>query len=196
MMTTVYKLTKPDLTTYGGFRYEPGQRYLFPGTGELCGPGYSHAYTSAPLALLLNPIHAHYVPCRLWRADGEIAKTDHGLKVGCRSLCLVAEIAVPDIPLDARVTFGIWCALAVYPATAFRVWAEAWLGGTDRSAAGAAQAAAGGAVARAVGAVEWAAARAAGAAEWAAEYPLNLEALAAAALTPWEPDVRGAGGEE
>jgi len=177
-MSIVYKLTKPDMSTYGGFRYEPGRLYTFPGTGELCGPGYSHAYTSAALALLLNPIHADYHPCRLWRAEGAIAKTDLGLKVGCRTLRLVTEITVPTVSIEARITFRIWCALAVEKDPSFRAWAEGWLGGADRSEA----------AAKAWAAWATAAAWAARAAAAVEAVELDLDALAAAALAPWEPE--------
>src|SRR3972149_2796205 len=109
-LTRVYKLTRLDLTTYGGYQYVQGVRATFPGTGELCGPGWSHAYTSPQLALLLNPLHAAYTPCRLWAADGVIGATDRGLKVGCSALTLRREIAVPEIAIEERVRFGVGCA--------------------------------------------------------------------------------------
>lgn len=34
-METVYKLTRPDRTTFRGFHYEVGRRYIFSGGGAL-----------------------------------------------------------------------------------------------------------------------------------------------------------------
>lgn len=157
-MTRIYKLTRPDQTTYGGFRYEVGRTYTFPGTGPLCSAGWSHAYTSPQLAVLLNPIHADYRPFTLWTADGEVGATDHGLKVGCSRLTILHEIPVPTVPVEQCVTFALYCALAVYAEPKFVRWAEAWLAGTDRT----------------------------GAAAWAAA--LDLQGIARTALLPWEPE--------
>ena len=216
-MTTVYKLTRPDLTTHAGYQWALGERRTFPGTGSLCARGWAHAYTSPALALFLNSVHAQYVPCRLFEGEGRIGATDHGLKVGCSELMLTRELPVPEVTSEQRVTFETHCALAVYTATPFVAWAEGWLSGQDRSAqaaqaaARAAQVAAARAAARAARAAQaaaWAAAwaaqaaqvaaaraaaRAAQAAVWAAQAaaqaelarPLDLDALAAAALLPW-----------
>ena len=180
--TRVYKLTKPDLTTYNGFQYVPGQTYTFPGTGELCGPGWSHAYTSPQLALLLNPIHGNYTPCRLWEAEGVVGATDLGLKIGCSTLTLRREITVPEVTTEQRVTFAISCALAVYTVPAFSAWTAAWLSGEDRTEAAAEAARA------AAGAAAWAAwaAEAARAAAWAAAWAAEAaRAAGAAAGAAW-----------
>ena len=187
-MTTVYKLTRPDLTTHAGYQWALGERRTFPGTGSLCARGWAHAYTSPALALFLNSVHAQYVPCRLFEGEGRIGATDHGLKVGCSELMLTRELPVPEVTSEQRVTFATHCALAVYTATPFVAWAEGWLSGQDRSAqaaqaaARAAQVAAARAAARAAQAAVWAA-QAAAQAELAR--PLDLDALAAAALLPW-----------
>src|SRR3972149_4809780 len=106
ILPRVYKLTRPDLTTYNGFQYVVGTRYTFPGTGALCGPGWSHCYTSPQLAVLLNQIHANFLAYRLWAADGVVGTTDHGLKLGCSVLTLVRDIPVPVITTEQRVTFA------------------------------------------------------------------------------------------
>src|SRR3990167_450798 len=136
-LTRVYKLTRPDLTTYNSFQYVQGTRYTFPGTGPLCSPGWSHVYTSPQLAVLLNAIHANFPASRLWAADGVVGATDHGLKLGCSALTLRREIPVPVITTEQRVMFALWCALAVYRSPGFVAWAEGWLSGRDRSASAA-----------------------------------------------------------
>jgi hypothetical protein len=212
----VYKLTNEDLTSYGGFQYEVGRHYTFPGTGPLCGCGWSHCYTSPQLALLLNPIHAAFRRPRLWAADGLVGATDCGLKVGCSELTLVREIPVPEVTPEQRVSFALTCALAVHRDPGFVAWADGWLSGKHRStaaadsAAGAAEeaaraaragaraalaaAGAAGAAEEAALAAAWAALaaeEAAWAAAWAAEADrsLDLGALARNALLPWAPEL-------
>jgi hypothetical protein len=189
----LYKLTDPNLVTHRGFTYTPGQwTPTLSGEGNLCGPGWYHAYTHPGLALLLNPIHANYQPCRLWEAEGEIGRTDYGLKVGVRRLRLSHELMVPTLTSEQRVTFALYAALAVYRTPRFVNWAENWLAGTDRTqaAARAAAWAAEAAAARAAAlAPVWAAEAAARAAAWAAEAAAtDLVAWADAALIgiTWE----------
>src|SRR3990167_1669459 len=163
MTTRVYKLTRPDLTTYQGFQYVVDRCFTFPGSGPLCSAGWSHAYLSPQLAVLLNPIHGQNEPARLWAADGIVGATDCALKGGCSQITLRHEIFVPAITIEQRVGFGIRCAQAVYYEPSFQRWGETWLSGGNRVEA---------AEARAVKATAWAvgtaraAARAAEAAAW------------------------------
>ena len=177
-MTTLYKITRLDLTTYGGFQYTPkAWTPTLTGRGDICGSGWYHAYTHPGLALLLNPIHGNYsMPFRLWRAEGVIGINDHGLKVGITRLRLVQELQMPTITTESRVSFALLAALAVYPTSAaFTQWAESWLSGADRTEAAASEASA--AAARAAEA----AARAAWAAEASAMAARAVEAAARAA---------------
>jgi hypothetical protein len=59
-MTIVYKLTDQHLQTYQGYQWAVGERREFPGTGDLCGAGWCHAYTHPLLAVILNPIHVGF----------------------------------------------------------------------------------------------------------------------------------------
>ena len=184
-MTTLYKITRLDLTTYGGFQYTPkAWTPTLTGRGDICGSGWYHAYTHPGLALLLNPIHGNYsMPFRLWRAEGVIGINDHGLKVGITRLRLVQELQMPTITTESRVSFALLAALAVYPTSAaFTQWAESWLSGADRTEAAASEASAAAARAAARAAEAAAvAARAGGAAEMAAMAARAAEAAARAA---------------
>ena len=146
-MTTLYKLTdQAGYTRKGkanGCLWGNGVSHSGTGEGDLCGPGYIHAYTDPLLALLLNPIHASIKNPRLWVCEGEIAKSDRGLKVGCVELTAVSEIPVPAVTEEHRIRFGILCALEVYDDKEFASWARSWLDDKDRTAI-AAHAAAGG----------------------------------------------------
>ena len=133
----VYKLTDKNLRAHGGFQWKIGERVSASGTGPLCTDGWLHAYEHPLLAVLHNPIHANYSPCRLFRArgTGKILR-DGMLTLGCKHMVLVKEISVPEITITQRVTYGILCARAVVPETntVWHLWADNWLSGKDRSA--------------------------------------------------------------
>ena len=165
-MTTIYKLTDQSMQTYDGFQWTLNKTETADGKGDLCGPGFLHAYTDPLLAVLLNPIHAGIENPRLFRAEGTIKKTDHGLKVGCTEMTLVEELPLPVVNTTQRVAFGILCAKEVCRSAEWTAWADNWLSGKDRSERAAAKAVAR-AAAKAAAEAAWAAraARAAAAAE-------------------------------
>jgi hypothetical protein len=187
----IYKLTDGDGQTRGGTQWGPGVSHSGTGEGELCGPGWIHAYEHPLVAVLLNPIHADFKHPRLWEAEGEIAIRDGQLKCGCKTLTTIREIPLPEITTEMRVRFAILCAKDVCADLSWNAWANGWLSGEDRSAeaayrsaeaAYAAQAAAAAAEAAWAAYAAYAAARAAAAAEaaWAA-WAAHAAARAAAA---------------
>jgi len=202
----VYKLTNQNLQTHGGYQWEPGVARETDGRGNLCGPGWLHYYHDPLLAVLLNPIHADIEGPILWEAEAEgLHRDDRGLKGGCTRLTLLRRIELPQITTEQRVRFGILCAKVICDNPAWNAWADRWLDGSDRSqesAWAATEAAARAARAARAAEAAWAAARAARAAEaawaaaetaaraaeaaWAAEAaegtPLDLIAIARAAL--------------
>lgn len=156
-VATAYKLTTQEMTTYNGFQWEMGKVVTTSGEGDLCGPGWLHAYRDPLLGLFLNPIHANISNPRLWVVEvGSAFLDDRGLKCGYTSMKLVRQLRVPVITTEQRVRFAIACAWK-HGDSQWRRWAMNWLDGTNRSAASATRA--------------WAAARAtaAAAAAWAAE---------------------------
>ena len=171
-MAKLYKLTDVDGYTRNNTRWGKNVTHTTDGSGELCGPGWLHAYTDPLLAVLLNPIHCNYSSFRLWEAEGEIGKNDMGLKVGTRSLTTIREIPIPKITIKQKIRFAIFCAMAVYNDTTWTDWAKQWLSGKGRSA----DAAAGAAEAAEAEAETAAAARAA--AEVAASKTLDFIAIA------------------
>jgi len=208
---TLYKLTDKDDRTYNGMQWGEGVTHTASGTGELCGPGWIHAYTDPLLAVLLDPIYAGFGPtAHLWEAEGVIGTTHHGLKVGCTSLTTLRRVGLPALTTEQRVRFAILCAREVYTDPAWTAWADCWLSGENRMRAAAAAAEEEVAVAtwaaretgrEAAVAAAWAvrgsraaaevaveaevaaAAWAAGAVEAAAEAGLDLPALARRAVT-------------
>lgn len=170
-MTKLYKLTTPDNKTRPGkdneCRWGENVTHSGTGKGDLCGPGYIHAYTDPLLAVLLNPLHGDYPNPNLWECEGEIAKHDGQLKVGCVTLTTVRQIELPKITTEQRAKFAILCAKQVCTDPAWNNWADKWLSGADRTAWAAWAAWAAGAA--------WAA---------AAEAPdIDLAAIAKAAIT-------------
>ena len=198
-MSNLYKLTDRDGQTWGGTQWGPGVSHSGTGEGELCGPGWIHAYEHPLVAVLMNPIHADFKNPRLWEAEGKIAIRDGQLKCGCKTLTTIREIPLPSITTEMRVRFAILCAKEVCASySAWNAWADRWLSGEDRSeaAAEAAWAAAyrsaayRSAWASAVWAAAWAAASAASAAS--AAYRAAYRAAWAAAEAAAEAAYRSA----
>jgi hypothetical protein len=131
----LYKLTNERGQTRDETQWGEGVTHSGTGKGELCGPGWIHAYTHPLLAVLLNPIHADFQNPQLWEAQGKIGKNDYGLKVGCRRLTTTKRISLPIITPTQRVMFAILCVKEVCKDEKWNVWADNWMSGNDRSAA-------------------------------------------------------------
>lgn len=134
----LYKLTDGDGKTRNDTQWGPGVSHSGTGEGELCGPGWIHAYEHPLIAVLMNPIHADFKNPRMWEADGEIAIRNGQLKCGCATLTTIREIPLPEITAEMRVRFAILCAKYVRACSAWNAWADKWLSGEDRSAEAAA----------------------------------------------------------
>ena len=111
-----FKLTDENGQTHGQTQWGPGATHSGTGKGApLCGPGWIHFYDDPLLAVFLNPIHAGFSNPRLWECEvsGEI-RNDQGLKFGAQTLTTLREITpVPEVTLEHRVRFAIFCALEV-----------------------------------------------------------------------------------
>jgi hypothetical protein len=133
-MTLLYKLTRADHTTHGGCQWGEGTEHTAMGVGKLCTSGWLHAYTSPLLAVLLDPIHGNFgAAAVLWEAEGDVGKTDHGLKVGCTWLRTSRIIPMPKVTTTQRVAFGILTSRENIAEPVWLAWAERWLSGQDRS---------------------------------------------------------------
>ena len=187
-MTTCYKLTRQDNTTYNNCLWGEGITHETDGIGELCGPGWLHAYSHPLLAVFLNPIHADIENPKLWECIGDgRCLDDRGLKCGYTRLTTVREVPLPEVTTEQRIAFTILCSKEVCRDPKWTVWADNWLSGDDRTETAALAAtstadywaarAAARAVARAAYLAEaaYAAAYAAArAADWAADVAANL----------------------
>ena len=186
-VATIYKLTDMNMKTYGGYPWVLGKWNRTSGKGDLCGPGWLHAYTSPVLAELLDPIHANFREYRLFRgeASGPVI-SDRGLKVGYTNMRITEELPRRHITTENRIRFGIACACRVYTSAEYRAWAGRWVSGADRTEAAARTAATAVRAARTAATATWATevaeAAAAEAAEVAAEAAWAAEAAAKAAV--------------
>lgn len=129
----LYKLTDGDGKTLNGTQWGPGVSHSGTGEGELCGPGWIHAYEHPLIAVLLNPIHADFKNPRLWEAKGEVGLREGQLKCWCATLTTIREIPLPEITAEMSVRFAILCAKYVCACRAWNAWADKWLSGEDRS---------------------------------------------------------------
>ncbi len=180
-MITLYKLTDGDGQTWGGTQWWPGVSHSGTGKGELCGPGWIHAYEHPLIAVLMNPIHARFRTPRLWEAEGEVGLRNGQLKCGCKTLTIIREIPLPAVTTEMRVRFAILCAKEVCADLPWNAWADKWLSGEDRSEAAAGAAAGAAWAAWAAEAAAWAAEAAAAAAQTAAGAAAYRSAWAARA---------------
>lgn len=183
-METLYKLTDRKDQTFKGTQWGEGVTHTASGEGDLCGPGWLHAYEDPVVAVLLNPVHAEFAEPHLWLAEGVVGLREHRLKVGCTELTTVKRIPLPKVTTEQRVRFGILCAMEAVEAVeahgAYKGsllwirWANKWLSGEDRTAA------------EAEAAVEEARLHA----PWAARYAAL--AARAAASCAWSPKIEAA----
>jgi len=133
-MTYKYKLTDQDMKTHNGFQWKLNKWVKTSGEGYLCHDGWLHCYDDPLLAVLHNPIHADIENPRLFRCEVKGKTKRKGqMKCGWSEMRLVEELEVPKITTEKRVKYAIYCALEVYKDEEFRVWAENWLSGKDRS---------------------------------------------------------------
>ena len=133
-MTTLYKLTRADFTTYNNTLWGEGVSHEALGYGELCGPGWIHAYEDATLGMMMNPVHADFNPFVVWEAEGEIGIRDGQFKCGTKLLTTLRIIKPIRPTMINRVAFGILCGKAIYTGPKWNDWADRWLDGTDRTA--------------------------------------------------------------
>lgn len=131
----LYKLTDSKSQTYNKTQWGEGVSHTAAGKGDLCGPGWIHAYTSPLLAVLLNPIHGNFEAetMQLWECEAKISKNDNGLKVGCASLKTIKRIKVPEFTQNQKTYFAILCAKKSYKDQNWNIWADAWICGKNRN---------------------------------------------------------------
>ena len=126
-----YKLTNQDMQTFGGMQWQLGEWGETDGQGDIGGPGWLHVYSDPTVAVLLNPIHANFAPCRLFTAEGEGAKIEStsSLQTGFTRVRLVEEVACPGVTIEQRVRAALMFAHEASADEGFRDLVAAWLSG-------------------------------------------------------------------
>ena len=139
-MTILYKLIGPngwarpvedvELTWTADLRTNTLEK----GT-HLCASPLFHAHEHPLIAVLMNPIQAHFDPVtmRLFVAEGEIVACEGQLKCGVFSLEIIEEIPVPVLTNEQRIRLAILSVKEVSASPVWRDWADEWLKGEDRS---------------------------------------------------------------
>ena len=129
------KLTDLNGQTHGGMQWGENVTHRAEGDGTaFCSPDLIHFYSDPLLAVLHNPIHANFKEFLLWEVEAEEpVYNDHGLKYGAKAVTTIKVIPTPDIPLDAKVRYGILCGKVAYQESSWNEWADNWLSGKDRS---------------------------------------------------------------
>ena len=173
----LYKLTDEQDQTKNATQWGEGITNTANGKGDLCGPGWLHAYEDPLLAVLHNPIHGNFKAPHLWEAEGEVkVKRDGQMKIGVTRLTTVKRIDLPTISKVQRTAYGILCAKSVYSDVKWNERTDKWLSGEGRTEASS----------LAAYAAEYAAVYAARAAGYAAQYAgktLDMIAIAQKAMT-------------
>jgi hypothetical protein len=171
------------MQTHNGSQWVLNEEKQTDGHGELCGPGWLHAYSDPLVAVLHNPMHAAIIYPRLFKVEcGGNFKDDSGLKCGYTSMKLIEEISLPGVNLTQQIAYGILCSLEVYRDSRYVTWAQDWLSGRNRAAAASASAATAAAITTAA-ATTTAAAASASAATAAADAAAYAAATAAITTT-------------
>ena len=129
-----YKLTTKKLTTHYGHQWEVGVEQVISKPGNvLCSDQVFHFYDSPEVAVLLNPTHANITNPLLWEVSCDEVAHD-GVKGGAKHMTLIKKVKAPRFTKLQKQVFAIKCALAVYRAKDFTIWANDFLSGKDRSA--------------------------------------------------------------
>lgn len=133
-MAKLIKLTDAMHRTRNMTQWGPGITHSGTGNGQLCGPGWIHAYECSPtVALFLNPIHAKFNPPVVWEAEGKVSLREGKLKCGCESLTTVRILHVRKPTNIQRIAFAILVAAQNNQNKEWTEWANSWLLAKDRS---------------------------------------------------------------
>ena len=134
----LYKLTDEKDQTKNATQWGTGITHTTNGEGDLCGPGWLHAYEDPLLAVLHNPIHGAFIDPHLWEAEGEGEVKRHGqMKIGVTRLTTVKRIDLPVVSTVQAIAYAILCGKEVCDNVEWNRWADRWLSGEDRSEASA-----------------------------------------------------------
>jgi hypothetical protein len=178
-----YKLLSQNNTSYNNTKWELNKPQTKPNISNprMCSNDVLHCYAHPLLAAFFNSIHANIKTPKLFeiKIDKVIAKDS--TKQASLSQTLLRQIPLPIITHEQRTEIAIRCAYTSTNNINWKIWADNWLNGRDRSRASAdAATASSAAYAHAAYAASAAASSAAPASSAYADYTYAYAATAAA----------------
>jgi hypothetical protein len=131
----IYKLTTSQNTTRNSCLWIPEEWKKTSGDGNLCGPGWLHAYNDPLVAIFMNPLHASIADPILWQGEarGKFLD-DKGLKCGYSEMRIIKRMMPYKFTPEKLVEIAIICAIeAGYDDENFISWTCHWMDRSDRS---------------------------------------------------------------
>lgn len=136
-----YKLTDENGKTQDDTQWGENVTHTATGTGtQLCSDGFIHYHTDPVLAVLLNPIHAHFPSPILWECEVSGDCINKPLKSGSKTVTTIRQIPMPVITETQKIAFAILCAQQICKDIEWNSWADNWLRNIDRTRAAASDA--------------------------------------------------------
>ena len=129
-----YKLTDNNGKTRKNTQWGENVSHTATGTDpDLCSDGWIHFYMDPRIAVVMNPAHANFKSPILWEVEYSGKVVHEPLKSGAKTLTTIRRIPLPEISLNQKIAFAIYCAKEVYEDEKWNLWADKWLSGEDRT---------------------------------------------------------------
>lgn len=133
----LYKWVYKDMTTGHGeelTHWKVGRVNVAEGEGGLCTNGVLHAYRSKEEAEIYGYIHTRRVDSILIEVEANDIVEDDGVKVGTRVQIMTSIVGDRMFSLEYLVLIGIKMSLLNPVHEEYKIWAEKWISGVDRTA--------------------------------------------------------------
>ena len=130
-----YKLLSQDMKSYDNTKWKLNEIKEKSDKSKIgmCSSDVFHCYAHPILAILFNPIHADIENPRLFKIKIDGICNEDATKQASHSQMLYRELPIPEITLNQKIAFGIYCALTTCKKEGFITWANNWISGVDRS---------------------------------------------------------------
>ena len=130
-----YKLLSQDMKSYDNTEWKLNEikEKSDKSKIKMCSSDVFHCYAHPILAILFNPIHADIENPRLFKIKIDGICNEDATKQASHSQMLYRELPIPEITLNQKIAFGIYCALTTCKEEGFIAWAYNWMSGIDRS---------------------------------------------------------------
>lgn len=130
----LYKLTDANNQTWGGAQWgKDVSMTITSKSADLYTGDVIHCFRTPLIASFMTPMYTDRLRGgNLWESEGEII-ADNGLIAGCKTLTTLRRIEIPQMTPTHRAAAAILCAKTLPQPTKWRIWADDWLSGGDRS---------------------------------------------------------------